>query len=97
MEASDFERSCEQHQKGAVDFFHRRGEESRLLVLNVTGGEGWKELCGFLKCDPPKGVDPAGKFPNVDVFDLTRFYQPKWQVINLVNNLLSMLGVAVDK
>ena len=40
---------------------HFAGREERLLVLDVTAGDGWEALCGFLSLPVP--VPP---FPHVN-------------------------------
>jgi hypothetical protein len=41
----------ENHNKEVIDYFKNRPED--LLLLNLSKGDGWKELCSFLKADIP--------------------------------------------
>lgn len=65
------------YQQGVQEYF--ADKPGRLLQLNVTGGDGWKELTEFL------GVKPEeGSFPHVDVMDLTFGKQLRGQLGNIL-------------
>ena len=49
----------ERHNREVIEYFADRGND--LLILNITGGEGWEKLCPFLN----KPV-PAVRFPCVN-------------------------------
>ena len=71
------------HQKEVREFF--ADKPGRLLEMNIPGGEGWRELCGFLGVDAP--VDEP--FPHADVYKLTFGTQFFWEI----GNLLARLGL----
>jgi hypothetical protein len=52
-----------QHNAEVLEYFRDRPGE--LLVLNVDSGDGWNELCGFLKVPVPRvpypNIDPVAK------------------------------------
>lgn len=46
-----FAEAYDAHVAGVLSHF--RGRPDDLLVLDVCGGEGWQELCAFLRCPAP--------------------------------------------
>jgi hypothetical protein len=60
----------------------------RLLKLDITGGDGWQPLCGFLDESVPQGP-----FPHADVFELSAVTQVRWQVRRLCKRF-GKLGLA---
>jgi hypothetical protein len=46
-----FKRAYQDHVDAVMNWFEGSG---RLLVLDICSGAGWKELCPFLGCRPPK-------------------------------------------
>merc|ERR1712070_89973 len=70
---------AEAHHHDVKAFFKSRGEQSRLLEVDITQGAGWEPLCRFLGVPIPVG-EP---FPRVDVMELSWFLQPWWQLQNL--------------
>lgn len=44
------------HNKCVTDYFKDRPDD--LLVMNITKGDGWEKLCGFLKKPIPKTAFP---------------------------------------
>lgn len=50
----------------------------RLLRLNITGGDGWAELCEFIGENVP-----STPFPHADVFRLSAVEQVGWQLSRL--------------
>ena len=51
-----FENAYNAHMSEVFSYF--KGRENDLLVIDVCAGEGWNELCGFLKKPVPKDVFP---------------------------------------
>jgi hypothetical protein len=73
----DWKQTYIHYESNVLDFF--RDKPGRLLQLNITDGEGWKEIAAFLRVEPPD--EP---FPHVDVFDLTFRAQVGWQLWNAI-------------
>ena len=44
------------------------------LILRVTGGNGWEELCGFLGCEPP-----VSQFPSLSDRPKRRLNNGRWR------------------
>src|SRR5206468_7692898 len=42
----------ERHNREVIEYFNDRGND--LLILNITGGEGWEKLCPFLGKPVPR-------------------------------------------
>jgi GR25 family glycosyltransferase involved in LPS biosynthesis len=53
------------HHEEVLRYFKNRPE--KLLVLDICGGDGWRELCHFLNC--PISATP---FPHVDPLDMRK-------------------------
>ncbi|MDX8389245.1 MAG: sulfotransferase [Mariprofundaceae bacterium] len=49
----------EAHNQSVIDYF--RGRPDDLLVLRITEGQGWRDLCPFLHMDAP-----TVEFPNIN-------------------------------
>lgn len=52
----------------------------RLLRLRICDGEGWEQLCPFLRLPAPP---PTTAFPRADVFELSAGTQVVWQLSSL--------------
>lgn len=59
------------HYAAVANYF--RGRDADVLHLNVTAGQGWPELCGFLGLETP-----AGPFPHENAADaaVSPFWAP---------------------
>jgi len=52
------------HEQAVHQYFFdtaQEGDPSDILIMDITKGDGWKELCTFLGCDMP---DPSKPFPH---------------------------------
>ena len=53
----------DRHNREVVEYFKDRPGD--LLVLKLTEGEGWRELCGFLGCSVPSDEFPSSNTSKV--------------------------------
>ena len=94
MDANEWAAVYDKHVAEVAAFFDAEGKD-RLLQLAVTRGEGYAQLLPFLDRHDPGAVAPAphrpragAPFPHVDVFHLSAFRQPWWQLQSLAQRLL---------
>ena len=51
-----FQEAYHRHLQHVQNYFAHRPED--LLIMNITGGDGWEHLCSFLKCSIPDQPSP---------------------------------------
>jgi hypothetical protein len=80
--AAEWTERYHKHDADVLAYFAQAGKQSQLLNISFTEGEGWETLGPFLGVDTPPGQ--TGAFPRADVFEVSQFAQPIWQVLNLL-------------
>jgi len=56
----------DKHNNDIIKFFKDNNASDKLLIFDITNGDGWEELCGFLNKPVPKN-----KYPKINEIDLT--------------------------
>ena len=68
FDEAKFRAGYERFVQGALDYFKHRPQD--LLVLNVTGGEGWEKLCPFLDRSIPDQPFPKANVTRIRWMDI---------------------------
>lgn len=65
-----FREAYYRHLRGVMEYFEGRDD---LLVMNITGGDGWEKLCPFLGVDEPDIPFPRADCLYTNAFRFFRF------------------------
>jgi hypothetical protein len=84
-----WELTWHQHQQQVADYFRNRSED--LLYMNIFAGDGWDELCSFLKMPVPDAPFPRKNSAKADTKRRSRnssFMRVIRQQLARIRNLL---------